>query len=190
MRRFFAIGLLFGVIALCGYLFSASGSSESAFIYRPDGKEIPNEVFELWYEGFREGSVVEVDIGKRDLDRIWTDILLISSYMTEEELEIKGVAVENRIFEPMTEERVNYLIIEIVKHYPVEHLWFPPGTLAILERWKAGDFSQVDKDHTFLRRRFHSKVRTIRVLEDRIPGWAIKNQENGVHFSVIPLMKQ
>ncbi|MDI6840474.1 MAG: DUF6241 domain-containing protein [bacterium] len=130
-----------------------------------DGYEMSNEAFNHWLE------TGEADLKDfRDKPTIWQAIHQMSHHVIE--------AREKWGYQPLTEERVNYLIVEIAESTKFETDFGREQLLDIVIRWKEGDFSRADHDHNTVWNNLGGTIgRASGVHEDRIPAWAIANQE-------------
>ena len=121
--------------------------------------EVSNESYEVW---LAEGTVPE-KIKRPDIRKVWDTVHKMSHHVI--------VANDKWGYIDLTEERVNWLLI-VVKEEDYREP-YKTELLEILERWKAGDFSQADQDHNKVWIRLDGTIgKAFGVYEKGTPNWA------------------
>lgn len=131
--------------------------------HRFDGRELDDETFEAWERGEEE-----IELEPREVKEIWRSVHHMSHHVS--------LAHKQWGLEPLTLERINYLIVEV--HEAEITGEQRDELLDILHRWRRGDFSQADRDHNMVWRRLGGTVGwSYGVNEEGIPDWARELQK-------------
>lgn len=148
----FARSMMLLAILLTGAWFTVGKITET--------NEVSNDAYQVWVETGKVPKGVKPPLFVKTL---WETVHKMSHNVV--------VADEKWGYVPLTEERVNWLLIVVAEgRYKEEHRVELQG---IAERWKAGNFRQADHDHNLVWKRLNGTVgEATGVNQNNVPEWA------------------